>query len=304
MTMPYRHVPPIDKHHVTDPRAAPSLAEAQSTDVIWLDKDGNVRPMSSFQKYRLVIAAVAVTVGVVLCGALALVDGLPGAYRALGAVAGFVYLFFGVAAYWGVVARRALRLLAAGHPVDADRSADRLLTHPIMAAGFQRVARLIKGRVAQRSGRHTDAVEQYRAIRYSHAPQARRTVTLNRVTEIAVYEEVIALCNAKRADDAKELLGQAPRPTGDYLDLLYDTARLLVSFTTDDPSVVSTADAEKMMRYDRLVGGWGVLALVGWHARKRGAEPLARRAIDAELSKQRRDLATRMPAVARWLDSA
>jgi hypothetical protein len=298
--MPYRHPAPIEHRSAfISPRIARSLAEAQPTDVIWLDRDGNVRPMSRLQRYRLVIAAGALSVGMVAACALAFAAV---GFRVVGILLGALYLLFGAAAYWGMVARRALRQLATGHTVSADRAADRLLMHPIGAAGFQRLARLIKARVAQRAGRHTDAVEQYRAIRYAHSPQARRTVTLNRVTEIATYEEIIALCNAKRTDDARELLSNAPKPTGDYLDLLYDTARLMVAFTADDPGVVPDKDVERMMRYDRLSGGWGVLALVGWHAHKRGNENRSRRAVDAELSKPRTELATRLPAVALWLD--
>ena len=182
--------------------------------------------------------------------------------------------------------------------------ADRLVAHPVMAAGFLRTARLIKARVAVREQRWADAIEQYRAIRYLQAARSRRSSVLNRVTEIALYEEIVALCSADRRDDAKELLARAPRPTGDFLELLYDTARLAVAFTLDDASVVPATDVEKMLRYKSYATGWGVLALVAWHARKTGDEALARKAIDAERSKPHGDFERRMPAVARWLDQA
>jgi len=182
--------------------------------------------------------------------------------------------------------------------------ADRLLRHPVLAAGYQRTARLIKARVAVSEQRWADAVENYRAVRYAHGPRNRRSAVLNRVSDIALYEEIIALCNAGRHDDAKDLLARAPRPTGDFLDLLHDLARLVVAFTIDDPSVVPARDVRKMIRYERHASGWGVLALVGWHAQKTGNETLARRAIAAERSKPHGTFERRLPSVARWLDQA
>jgi hypothetical protein len=282
-------------------RVAPSLSEARPNDRLWLDRDGNVRPMTWLQRRRPWLLASLLPFGVLVCTALVV---FARGFRVFGIVVGLFYLFVGAVAYWFVIARRALDRAALGQNREAEALADRLLAHAVMAAGFQRIARLIKARIAVKQQRWLDAVEQYRAIRYAYAPPIRRSSVLNRVTEIAFYEEIIALCNADRRDDVKALLARAPRPTGDWLELLYDTARLVASFTLDDPSLVPVRDVENMMHYERCVTGWGVLALVGWHGRRTGNEALARRAIDAERSKPHGEFELRMPAVAQWLERA
>jgi tetratricopeptide (TPR) repeat protein len=301
--VPYRQLarPPEDEALTGPVRVASSLCEVRPNDLVWLDRNGNVRPMRWVQRHGPWLRAGILTFGLLASGVLvAFADG----FRAFGIVLLLAYLFVGAIVYWGSVARRALRFTALGRRREAEAMADRLLAHPVMAAGYQRIARLIKARIAVKQGRYGDAVEQYRAIRYSNAPRSRRSAVINRVPEIALYEEIVALCNADRRDDARDLLERAPRPTGDFLELLYDIARLFVSFSFDDPSLVPGRDVQKMMRYNRCVTGWGALALVGWHARKSGREKLARRAIDAERNKLQGDLARRMPAVARWLDQA
>ena len=278
---------------------ASSLAAALPHDLVWLDREGNVRPMTWSQRHRPVTLVVLLSFGMLTCGALVVLG-----QHAFGVVLGLLYLFVAAASYWTLVARKALERCVRGQYREADAMADRMLRHPVLAAGYQRTARLIKARVAVAEQRWADAVEHYRAVRYAHAPRSRRSAVLNRVSEIALYEEIVALCNADRRDDAKDLLARAPRPTGDFLDLLHDIARLVVAFTLDDPSLVPTRDVQKMIRYERHASGWGVLALVGWHARKTGDEKLARRAIDAERSKVHGTFERRLPSVARWLDQA
>ncbi len=298
--MPYRQAPQHEDKPATGPvRVAPSLREARPNDLLWLDRDGNVRAMTWLQRVRFAVVLVVLPLGLLACVALA---AFSESLRVFGIVMGLVYLFFGAAAYWSFVARGALERAARGQAREASAMADRILAHHVMAAGFQRVARLIKARTAGKQGRWPEAIEQYRAIRYTRAP--RRSSVLNRLAEVALFEEIVALCNADRRDDAKELLARAARPAGDFLTLLHDTARLAVAFTTDDPSVVPAEDVKKMIDYEHLAMGWGVLALVGWHARKTGDEALARRAVDAERGKPHGDFERRMPAVARWLDQA
>ena len=293
--VPYRQptLPHDDKPYDGPVRVAPSLREAGPHDLLWLDRDGNVRPLSPLRSMQLRGVPVMLPVGLLACGALAVfADGL----RVFATVVGLLYVFVGALAYWGLVARKGVELATRGRGREAEAIADRLLAHHVLAAAYQPSARLIKARVALREQRWADAVEQYRAMRYA------RTAAANRFGEMALYEEIVALCNADRLDDAKDLLARAPRPTGDFLELLHDTARMLVAFTLDDPSLVPTADVEKMLQYERHATGWGVLAMVGWHARKNGNEPLARRSIDAERSKPHGEFERRLPAVARWLD--
>lgn len=285
--------------HLDPLRVAPSLREARANDRIWLDRDGNVRPMTWLQRRRPWLLVTLLPLGLLACGALA---AFANGFRVFGIVVGLLYLFVGAVAYWFVVTSGALDHAARGQSSEAGTI--RVLAHPVMAAGFQRIARLIKARIAVKEQRWMDAVEEYRAIRYAQTPRSRRSSVLNRATEIAFYEEIIALCNADRRDDAENLLAHAPRPTGDFLELLYDRARLMVSFTADDPSLVPARDAEKMMQYERHATGWGVLALVGWHARRTGNEALACRAIDAEQRKPHGNFEQSMPAVARWLKRA
>ena len=72
-----------------------------------------------------------------------------------------------------------------------------------------------------------------------------------------------------------------------------------------DASLVEDVEVTAMMRYELLTSGFGVLGLVGWHARQRGNDALADRAIEAERAKpQMTPLQTNLPALHAWLQTA
>jgi hypothetical protein len=285
---------------------AASLREALPGDILWLDREGNACVPALRIRNRAIAAVLAIVSGIALC--LGVIVEFPSVtVRVLATSGFFFYGLIGAVFFFDRSTARAERMLFTGRLLDAEREADRILSHRILAAGYHRVAHLVKARIATGASRYADALDHYRAIRYAPARPPRRT-NFNCVREVALLEEVVALCragaeNKASLEEARALLERAVLPSGDYLTLKRDVARLALAFASDEPARVSERDVQEMRnRYERLASGYAVLALVGWRAHRSGRDDIARRAIHAELSKPRSlPLAVELPILATWI---
>ena len=117
------------------------------------------------------------------------------------------------------------------------------------------------GAVATRRGDHEEALGQLRSAIGLYQAAWRRSPHLRSCQ----YGEVIALCNLRRADEARQRLLSLPEQSeGDYLLVKYWTTELYVRFCRGDAPPDDGTLWERAERALRITSSAALLALCAW----------------------------------------
>ncbi len=235
---------------------ARSLEEAGPRTFVYIDNQGRVR---SPVQYRLMQVFSYSMLAAILVGGTALYASLLGPQG----------LLFGV--LFSALVGRNLRLTRQINQAALLSSHDRLDEAEVLLRGLlgrrlvgRRLRALIHhnlGAVATRRGDHEEALGQLRSAIGLYQAAWRRSPHLRSCQ----YGEVIALCNLRRADEARQRLLSLPEQSeGDYLLVKYWTTELYVRFCRGDAPPDDTTLWERAERALRITSSAALLALCAW----------------------------------------
>lgn len=286
------------------PKDVPSLQLASSLETagprtfVYIDNNGKVR---SPKRFALMQALSYGSLAAILVGGSVLYASVFGPLGAL----------FGVAL--GLVVGRNLRDTSKINRAALLSSHDRLDEAELLLQGMLRGRYLGKGQralchhnlgaVATRRGDHEEALTQLRAairlyqLAWPKSPHLRS----------CQYGEIIALCNVQRAGEARErLLGLAPRPEGDYLEIKRWMCLLYIQFVAGETPTVDDALWQQSRQALRITSASALLGLCAWayHTGPGGdramARHLLREAYDRLENEQLQEI---MPALWKWMEA-
>lgn len=235
---------------------ARSLEEAGPRTFVYIDNQGRVR---SPVQYRLMQVFSYSMLAAILVGGTALYASLLGPQG----------LLFGV--MFSALVGRNLRLTRQINQAALLSSHDRLDEAEVLLRrllGRRLVGRRLRalihhnlGAVATRRGDHEEALGQLRSAIGLYQAAWRRSPHLRSCQ----YGEVIALCNLRRADEARQRLLSLPEQSeGDYLLVKYWTTELYVRFCRGDAPPDDGTLWERAERALRITSSAALLALCAW----------------------------------------
>lgn len=252
----------LDRALAQPPRDVPrmelarSLEEAGPRTFVYIDNQGRVR---SPVQYRLMQVFSYSMLAAILVGGTALYASLLGPQG----------LLFGV--MFSALVGRNLRLTRQINQAALLSSHDRLDEAEVLLRrllGRRLVGRRLRalihhnlGAVATRRGDHEEALAQLRSAIALYQAAWRRSPHLRSCQ----YGEVIALCNLRRADEARQRLLSLPEQSeGDYLLVKYWTTELYVRFCRGDAPPDETTLWDRAERALRITSSAALLALCAW----------------------------------------
>jgi tetratricopeptide (TPR) repeat protein len=235
---------------------ARSLEEAGPRTFVYIDNQGRVR---SPVQYRLMQVFSYSMLAAILIGGTALYASLLGPQG----------LLFGV--MFSALVGRNLRLtrqinqaaLLSSHDRldEAEVLLRRLLSRRLVGRRLRALIHHNLGAVATRRGDHEEALGQLRSAIGLYQAAWRRSPHLRSCQ----YGEVIALCNLRRADEARQRLLSLPEQSeGDYLLVKYWTTELYVRFCRGDAPPDDGTLWERAERALRITSSAALLALCAW----------------------------------------
>ena len=252
----------LDRALAQPPRDVPrmelarSLEEAGPRTFVYIDNQGRVR---SPVQYRLMQVFSYSMLAAILVGGTALYASLLGPQG----------LLFGVV--FSALVGRNLRLTRQINQAALLSSHDRLDEAEVLLRrllGRRMVGRRLRalihhnlGAVATRRGDHEEALSQLRSAIALYQAAWRRSPHLRSCQ----YGEVIALCNLRRADEARQRLLSLPEQSeGDYLLVKFWTTELYVRFCRNEVPPEDTALWDRAERALRITSSAALLALCAW----------------------------------------
>ncbi len=252
----------LDRALAQPPRDVPrmelarSLEEAGPRTFVYIDNQGRVR---SPVQYRLMQVFSYSMLAAILVGGTALYASLLGPQG----------LLFGVV--FSALVGRNLRLTRQINQAALLSSHDRLDEAEVLLRrllGRRMVGRRLRalihhnlGAVATRRGDHEEALVQLRNAIALYQAAWRRSPHLRSCQ----YGEVIALCNLRRADEARQRLLSLPEQNeGDYLLVKFWTTELYVRFCRGEVPPEDTALWDRAERALRITSSAALLALCAW----------------------------------------
>ncbi|MBL9008169.1 MAG: hypothetical protein JNJ46_28175 [Myxococcales bacterium] len=253
--------PPRD---VPDMRLAKTLDEAGPRTFVYIDSQGRVR---SPLHYRAMQALSYSLLASILVGGSALYSLLLGPQGLLFGVV------FGLLIGRNLLSTRQINqaaLLSSHDRLDeAEILLRRLLRRRFLGKRLRALCHHNLGAVATRRGDHEEALLQLRQaiglyqVAWPRSPHLRS----------CQYGEIIALCNLRRGDEAKQRFLSLPKQDeGDYLQIKAWTTELYLAFTLDTPPALDNELWERSRRALRITAASALLALYAW-AFLRSGEP-------------------------------